>query len=519
MRNTLILLALLAVFPLPALAQGLDDFWDARTEKQGRRAVEKVLASGMPVEEILAGLRAGREYSAKVPTGRRVAWWVNRDSQRHPYLLIVPSSYDPAKRYPMRVVLHGSINRPLGPPNGSWGPEPGAPEEAGALRLYPAAWYESLWWQGSQIEAVAGMLGEVKRTYNVDENRVTLSGVSDGGTGTWYFAMKDPTPFAAFIPLIGHPGLLVNAKAGVEGDVHPFNLGLRPVYAVNGGKDPLYPVSSVQPLLELFARNGLDLTFHPLPDAGHNLRWYPSEKGAIEAWVSEHPRDPLPDHLRWETEDPEASGRVSWLVIDRLGPAAGESRIDDGNAWDPRQGVVLGLDADLERSDDGILVKSVQEDSVAALAGIEAGDRIRSIGALPTPDLDGLVAALLALRSGVEVPAIVERGGESRIVTLAFPPAFATNAVYPRTAPSGRVVAERDGNRFALRTEGVRALRLLLSPDEVDLSQPIVVEVNGREVFNARVEPDAETLLRWADRDRDRTMLFVAEVRIELPGV
>ena len=30
-----------------------------------------------------------------------------------------------------------------------------------------------------------------------------LSGVSDGGTGTYYFSMRDTTPFASFLPLNG----------------------------------------------------------------------------------------------------------------------------------------------------------------------------------------------------------------------------------------------------------------------------------------------------------------------------
>ncbi|MCB1054522.1 MAG: hypothetical protein KDD11_03315, partial [Acidobacteria bacterium] len=262
MQNLRIFLAIAVIFsvssPAGAGAGALDDLWAAKSERQQKRAVDAVLASGMSVDEILVGLRAGPAYSAKVPRGRRVEWQVNRDSERHPFLLVVPSSYDPAKRYPLRVVLHGGVNRPLGPPNGSWGPDPGSPEEPDALRVYPAGWYESLWWQHSQVEAVEGIVEAVQRTYNVDENRVTLSGVSDGGTGVWYFAMADPTPFAAFLSFIGHPGLLSNPRAGVDGDVHPFNLGNRPIYAVNGGKDPLYPVDSVRPLLELFERGGLD---------------------------------------------------------------------------------------------------------------------------------------------------------------------------------------------------------------------------------------------------------------------
>lgn len=510
-------LAFLAALLLatPTLAVDLEDFWAARSERQGRKAIQKLLKAQVSVAELLPALRAGRPYDAKVSTGRQLGWQVNHDSQRHPYLLVVPSTYDPRRRYPLRIVLHGGVNRPLGAVDGSWGPAPGAPEEPGVLRVYPAGWYESLWWEQSQLEAVAGILAQVRRTYNVDENRVVMGGVSDGGTGTWYFAMKDPTPYAAFLACIGHPGLLANPKADVEGEIHPFNLANRPFYVVNGGQDPLYPADSVQPFVGHFRKHGAEILFSIQHDSGHTMDWYASETPAINQWALEHSRDPLPEQLQWETADPESSGRISWLVIDGLGPVPGESSIPDTNVWNPRQGLVLGLEADLETVD-VVRVRSVHEDSVAQRAGIRPGDVLLSIDGTPTPNLEGLVAALKPLPLGAVVPAEIEREGQRLQLTLRYPPSTADNLLYPRKEASGRVIAQRTGNRFVLQTEGVRALRLLLSPDEVDLSQPVVVEANGRQVFSDLVESDAETLLRWAWRDGDRTMLFVAELALDL---
>ena len=49
-----------------------------------------------------------------------------------------------------------------------------------------------------------------------------------------------------------------------------------------------------------------------------------------------------------------------------------------------------------------------------------------------------------------------------------------------------------------MHTQGVRRFQLLLSPDEVDLTQPIAVTINGIESFNDRVQPDIGTLLEWS---------------------
>jgi hypothetical protein len=40
------------------------------------------------------------------------------------------------------------------------------------------------------------------------------------------------------------------------------------------------------------------------------------------------------------------------------------------------------------------------------------------------------------------------------------------------------------------------------------------VVVNGRTVFDGIVQKDIRTLLKWAARDNDRTMLFAAELPI-----
>ena len=67
-----------------------------------------------------------------------------------------------------------------------------------------------------------------------------------------------------------------------------------------------------------------------------------------------------------------------------------------------------------------------------------------------------------------------------------------------------------------MTTRGVAELTLLLSPDAFDFSQPIVVTANGRVVAERRVEPSVATLVKWAARDNDRTMLFGAELHVVL---
>jgi hypothetical protein len=90
-------------------------------------------------------------------------------------------------------------------------------------------------------------------------------------------------------------------------------------------------------------------------------------------------------------------------------------------------------------------------------------------------------------------------------------------ALYHRSRPSGRVDAVRRGNGFEVQTRGVQEFTLLLSPDVLDFARPVRVTVNGRVVQEGIVKADSATLLKWAARDNDRTMLYGAELRIVVP--
>ncbi len=78
-------------------------------------------------------------------------------------------------------------------------------------------------------------------------------------------------------------------------------------------------------------------------------------------------------------------------------------------------------------------------------------------------------------------------------------------------------MVERTGNTFTVTAFGVSDFTLLLSPEEVDFAQPVQVLVNGTGVLARKIEPSEQTLLQGAARDRDRSMLFAAELPIHVP--
>ena len=504
-----------------ALDEAVDAFWAAASDEDIAAAAAAILATGPDVEAIWARLRAGRAYTRDVPTGRQLLARENRDGLEHGYVVRVPESYDPAIRYPVIVYLHGGVSRPKRE-DGTWWRREERLARDDAIVVAPVSWNESLWWQDSQIENLAGVLNDLKRTWNVDENRAYLIGISDGATGIYYQAMKATTPWAAFFPLNGHPLVLANPASGVDGDLHVTNLRNKPLFVVNGGRDPLYPAASVAPFMRLFQQAGVFLDFRPQPEAGHDVSWWDDEKPAMDTFMAERARRPLPARLSWETERTDRHNRAHWLVITELGDVEGAPDLPAYNTIvDPSQGVQLGINMIGQMVDgSGLRVLEVGPDSLASASGMVNDDTIVEVSGITEPSVEDLRQALVGFSPGQQIPMVIQRGAERIEMALDYPAEAAPQGrqAFPRTSPPGRVELDQRGNTVTAYTRGVRRFKLLISPEQFDFTQPITVAVNGVTAFDGVVEPDIEALLRWVAIDQDRTAMYGAELDIEVPA-
>jgi PDZ domain-containing protein len=498
-------------------------FFDAHSEKELAAAASQIFASRVTFDDAVARLKQGRRYSANVPRGI-VQKSYRSETGEYFYTLDVPESYEPARKYQVRVQLHGGVGRPersappLTPrPNGL---------KSGAEQIYvmPYAWRDAPWWSRRQVENLRAILDLVKRTYNVDENRVVVSGVSDGGTGAYYVAMRDTTPYASFLPLNGFIMVLKNETIEADGDLFPNNLRSKPFFIVNGGRDPLYPTSAVDPYVNHLKAAGVSLVYRPQPDAAHNTSWWPGIKDDFEGFVADHPRVPLPDTLSWESGPLDVAqgrfanvpNRAHWLIIDRLGtrPSEASSLPDVNSMSDGSRSFDFGIGSS------GARINRVLKGSNADQIGLRADDVVLTMNNQPLSADADIVELLRGYPSGRPLLFTVSRGSESVRLTGKYTPtvvAVASASMFQRQYESGRVDVMRRGNRVEAQTRGVSAFTLLLSPDQFDLTRTITVVVNGKAAFEGIVQRDVRTLLKWAARDNDRTMLFAAELQVEVP--
>ena len=437
MRGTTSLLAIVAALsvvhaqqpgPLETLLRA---FWDADNPAAAERVADRLAATSPSFDVVLAALRAGKTYS-KQKTGR-VELPTTVSGTMLDNGADVPGDYDPAQPIALRVSLHGGVGRPA--------PEQGANDDrprplsnripgGREIVLHPRAWADTAWWQFGQVDNILRLVDRLKRTYNVDESHIYVTGISDGGTGVYYLAMRAATLWSSCLPLNGQPLVIANPDTGADGELYPSNLANCPLHAVNGGRDRLYPAASVKPLIDMFTAGGIPVLWQVYPDADHNTSWWPDEKARYMAFVAEHARVAHPATVSWTTDRTDRDNRFRWLVIDRLGARPSDTALTDINTF------------------------NVQ------------GRRVQ---------------------------------------------------LFSRRRASGRVDITRNGNVYEASTRAVTRFTLLLSPDVVDFERPVQVRVNGKPVYSGPVRRDVRTLLRWGARDNDRTMLYAAELTVDVP--
>jgi predicted peptidase len=126
------------------------------------------------------------------------------------YRVYVPVGYDPARKYPVILYLHGRGGRGNDNEKQIGGAHLGSviqlfemkhPDRYRSfLAVFPQT--QSSWF-GDPAEDAIKALDQTVREFNGDPQRIYLAGLSLGGYGSWYLAAKYPNKFAAVVPVSG----------------------------------------------------------------------------------------------------------------------------------------------------------------------------------------------------------------------------------------------------------------------------------------------------------------------------
>lgn len=185
------------------------------------------------------------------------------DGGSMPYLLYQPKDYrQDGDKVPLMLFLHGrgESNGPL-KIVATWGPPRrlAAGEHMKYLVVSPQCPRESFWSNDDQQARLLELLAHIKKTYNVDEDRIYLTGLSMGGFGTWRLAADHPGMFAAAAPVCG------------KGNPDDGNkLTALPIWAWHGTEDNAVAFQhSVDMVEAIKAAGGKKIRFTSLEHIGH----------------------------------------------------------------------------------------------------------------------------------------------------------------------------------------------------------------------------------------------------------
>jgi hypothetical protein len=286
----------------------------------------------------------GGKSSWTTATGPVIRAYRSRvDGSSQPYIAYVPPSYNRSHPVRMDVYLHGT-NRGMvevqfmSHTEITYGGVHVAPTDFIQIEVLGRT-NNAYRWAG-ELDVLES-IEAAKRSYAIDDNRVTLRGFSMGGSGTWHVGLQHPDFWAAIEPGAGFNdtiryGRMPNLPPHELKTLHIYdsrdyalNIFQLPTAAYTGEDDAqkqnLDNVReelgksgfTFQPEGLNFTTNDLPMTILVGPKTGH--RWEPESKKRADVFVNAAADKGRtePDHIRFVTYTTRYN-RCFWVTVDGL---------------------------------------------------------------------------------------------------------------------------------------------------------------------------------------------------------
>lgn len=256
---------------------------------------------------------------------------------RQGYAVYLPKDYDPARAYPLVVALHGGSangNLFLGVVLGNnmnwkeydqhlwdafeprWTPD--------CIVVAPDGFGQVMWrFMGEQD--VLDVIADVQKHYHVDENRVALLGLSNGGVGAYNLGLRHAYRFSAVLAIAGAPSWLQYAGGKIDPlqaeALHPLSGMSLAENAIDTNFRYFHGRVDPGPMRPAFVEElGKHMATLGVPyhekwyDAGHDLLYLVLRHGRLFDELSKIARNPRPREVRVVTGDYRAN-RQHWVTV------------------------------------------------------------------------------------------------------------------------------------------------------------------------------------------------------------
>lgn len=214
------------------------------------------------------------------------------------YQIHLPDGFDPAKKYPILVMLHGSGER--GKDNeiqykhfAPFVENPTIRSQHPAIIIIPQCPRSSswTWWLTDRdtlsftlkpkptvpLQNLKSLLGQIEKQYKIDDERRYITGLSMGGLGTFEFLSYYPGYFAAAAPVCG------------GGDIKKVKkIKKSAVWLFHGGADRVVVPSLSRRMYNALLEADGEVVYTEFPGVGHDS-WVQTYQQVILAdWIFAH---------------------------------------------------------------------------------------------------------------------------------------------------------------------------------------------------------------------------------------
>lgn len=208
-----------------------------------------------------------------------IAKTITVEGKNMDYVVYVPKTYDPAKPMPTIIFLNGA---------GECGTDGWRQcyHFGGAISLESAKWpflvlfpqkqdVKTLWEQEEPM--MMAVLKQSQKEYNIDNSRLYLTGLSQGGHGTWAIAAMHPDMFAAIAPVCGW---------GDEEIAH--KVAKLPIWTFHGDQDKAVDIERSREMEKWITDAGGKCKLTVYPGVGHNSWDNAYRNEDLGKWFLEH---------------------------------------------------------------------------------------------------------------------------------------------------------------------------------------------------------------------------------------
>lgn len=267
-------------------------------------------------ETLFKYLKEFNPYITKQQQSYSISFKIN-DSLKTSYYVHLPQNYTPKKEYPVLIFLHGAVRhtklsdfetkKNLKYWNRYYTKYA---DKNNVILIFPKGNKKYNWMTSDAgFFMVPSIVRQLKKAININDDKIFISGHSNGATGAFSYLMKQPNIFAGFYGFNTEPKVYT-------GGTYIENILNRSFINFSTDQDYYYPPNANDNLVKLMKSIAADYKDYRYNGYPHWFPQFDTSESAYKILFSDlmkRKRNPHPRKITWEFDD-NNYGSIDWLT-------------------------------------------------------------------------------------------------------------------------------------------------------------------------------------------------------------